>query len=132
MVEMSNEMLDSLGVQINAIEFDSVFTLTVFDKSVARVTFPAGIYAPNVDHSESHDVDIDSDEWEALTGFTQQYSYRGAVNHSSEFIGRGIAGELVRLAEDEPQTFVVVVVSAGVLDEHEEDEPVGWAILRKV
>lgn len=155
---MSNKMLESLAQQINAVELDSVFTLTVFDAGVARLSFPDGVYAPNVLHSETDDVSIDDPSWEALKGFTGQYGYNGAVNHPSEFVGREIARELARLAEDEPQTFVMVSVEVEASDEevHEvaaregfdtatddgwaqardmadgEQDAAGWAILRKI
>lgn len=133
MVEMmSSKRLDLLAQAIQDLSFDEAFTITVFDEAVSRLSFPSGVYAPNVDHSDHHDIDIDDPGWEALTGFTGQYGYSGAVMHASEFVGREIARELVRLADDEPQTFVMVVVSAGVLEDGEEDEPAGWAILRKV
>lgn len=131
-VDMSNKMLESLAQQINAVELDSAFTLTVFDAGVARLSFPDGMYAPDVYHSEENDVEIFDDGWEALTGFTGQDGYNGAVNHASEFVGREIARELVRLAEDEPQTYVMVTVEVASEVEGRDAIPAGWAILRKL
>lgn len=132
MMEISNEMLDVLAANVGAVDFDHPFTVTVFDSKVWRLEDAHGVYAPNVDHNDHHDIDIDEPGWEALTGFTGQHGYNGACMHSSEYVSRAIAAELVRLAEDEPQTYVMVVVSAGVVEDDEEDEPAGWAILRKV
>lgn len=132
MMEFSNAMLDVVAANVSALDFDHPFTITVFDEKVWRIDHPEGVYAPNVDHSESHDIDIDEPGWEAFTGFTGQFGYNGACLHASEGVSRRIAEELVRLAVDEPQTYVMVVVSAGVIEDGDSDEPAGWAILRKV
>lgn len=155
---MSNKRLDALAAAIQSAEFDQPFTITVFDPRVTRLSFPDGVYAPSVFHDEEADVRIGDDGWEALKGFTAQYGYRGAVNHSSEFVGREIARELVRLAEEEAQTFVMVTVEVEASDDEVKDkarelgldyttdagwdaareaadgeqEAAGWAILHKV
>jgi len=132
-----------------------------------------GVYAPEVYHSETDDIEIDGvagrrgETWEALYGYTGQYSYNGAVMHSSEFLGGGLADDILST----PGTYVVVVVNvepyvafphewsdSGVrcircgligngsdngsceshvrynveltLDDDEDPEPAGWAILR--
>ncbi len=117
--------LQALGELLNSQDFDHPFTLT--PQGEVRDA-DQGAYAPSVYNSSVNDVDIDGDGWEALTGLTGQYSYNGAVMHSSEFIGSQIAGYMLDLAEGEPQTFAVVMVE----DLTEEDaEPIGWAILRR-
>lgn len=131
---MSDGMLDVLATEIQALDLDSPFTVTVFDENVWRLTFPDGVYAPSVFHDEETDVRIDDVAgWEALTGFTGQQGYNGAVNHASEFVGREIARELVRLAEDGPQTYVMCVVYVFVDGEMSDTaDAAGWAILRRV
>lgn len=54
-----------------AIEFDSPFTV-----APGGNVFPPlfGIYAPSVLHSESEDIEIGSDTWEAFSvGYTGQH-----------------------------------------------------------
>lgn len=152
-------LFDVMAANVQAIEFDHPFTITVHAETVWQLTHPDGVYAPSVFHDEETDVRIDDQAgWEALTGFTGQDRYNGAVNHSSEFVGRSIARELVRLAEDEPQTYVLCVVNVEASDDEvkekarelgldyttdagwdaardaadEEQEAAGWTILRKV
>lgn len=126
-------MFDAMAANVQAIEFDHPFTITVHAETVWKLSHPDGVYAPSVFHDEETDVRIDDVAgWEALTGFTGQDRYNGAVNHASEFVGREIARELVRLAEDEPQTYVITSVEVEPDDDDPEPEPAGWAILRRV
>lgn len=100
-------------------EFDHPFTVG----EGGSLADARDVYAPEVYHDPDGDIEIISDEWEALTGFTGQYSYNGAVMHASEYLGGGLARHVL----DNPGTYVVVAVE--VLDDH--DHPAGWAILRK-
>lgn len=95
------------------------------------------IYAPTVYHVDDqqppHDIEVHpgarGDRWEALTGFTGQYSYNGAVLHASEFIGGGLERHLL----EHPGVYVstaVEVLSIGDGGVEEDPEPAGWAILR--
>ncbi len=84
-----------------------------------------GMYAPSLDGGN-----LDSDEWELVTGgYTQQYGYNGPIMHSSEQIGG-------RLAEDilaEPGVYVSLVANAEPDEDDDPDdylEPEGWAIAR--
>ncbi len=81
-----------------------------------------GTYAPSLDSE-----DLDSDEWELITGgYTQQYGYNGPIMHASEQIGG-------RLAEDilaEPGVYVSLVANAEPDDDDDDPEPEGWAIAR--
>lgn len=79
------------------------------------------VYAPEVYHSDTDDVEVADDRWEPLTGYTGQYSYSGAVMHPSETLGGHLADDILTT----PGVYVLVVVE--VLDE---DEPAGWAVLR--
>ncbi len=93
-------------------EFDHPFTVTA---AGALADAPAGIYAPNVWHDETTDIDMEGaeDKWEALTDYTGQHGYSGAVMHASEYLGGGIARDIL----DTPGVYVVVVVN--VLPEDE-------------
>lgn len=111
------EMIE-LGHDIQALDFGTSFVVHPNGQMLR-----SDVYAPDVFHDDDADITIDgvpmreSTRWEALTGMTGQHGYRGAVMHSSEFIGSGIAARLAEIAEDEPQTFVVVVVEV-----HPEDD----------
>ena len=87
-----------------------------------------GVYAPEVYHDSANDVEVYGDNWEPLTGYTGQYSYNGAVMHSSEYIG----GRLARDILETPGTYVVVVVNVHADADGFEPEPAGWAILKQV
>lgn len=63
-------------------------------------------YAPEVYHSETNDIEIQGDGWQALTGYTGQYGYDGAVMHPSEYIGGTLADDILATAG----TYVVVAV----------------------
>lgn len=126
--EWTGPELDDLARKIDAVEFDHVF---VMDGSVLgfRHEFPSNVYAPTVEHDTMCDIRIDGvpvaeSPWSALTGFTGQQSYNGAVMHSSEYIGRAIAEHMSYLSQDEPVTFVVCVVN-----DPADDEPAGWCVL---
>lgn len=117
--------LVALAKQIQAIEFDHVFTL----HPDGTISEPRDVWAPSVYNDPTGDVWIEDDRWRCMTGLTGQYSYHGACMHSSEYVGRGVAGAMLKQAQDEPVTFALVVVE--VLpddDEDESDEPAGWAI----
>lgn len=110
--------MSTLAEEINALEFDTVFT--VRDGEV--IVLP-NEYAPSVYHDETSDVLIDGDEWDCLTGLTGQYGYHGAVMHPSEFIGNGVADVIEEYAVDDGAMFAIVVVY-----DMDDDEPIGWAI----
>lgn len=106
-------------------DFDHVFEV---DETGALHSV-AGEYAPEVFHSETSDIEIMGGGWEALTGFTGQHGYRGAVLHSSEYVGGGLADHILAT----PGTYVTVVVQVLPEDaDGEEGEVAGWAVLRKV
>jgi hypothetical protein len=58
------------------------------------------------------------------TGYTQQYSYRGPIMHTSEFIGGRLAMDILA----DPGVYVSVVVST---DENGDDNVAGWAVAKK-
>lgn len=146
-----HERFEYLGVRIQKIDFDTVFKVypdeqdgdTEDDRSDILTTVPY-LHAPTAwievdddgNDTGERDIWLDSPDWTALTGMTGQHGYNGAVMHPSEFIGCGIAQELVRLCETgdeqypyEPQAFVVVAV--GVMNEAgTSDDVAGWAILQ--
>ena len=161
----------STHAELQAIaDFDHPFTVS----DDGTLSDAHDVYAPEVYHSETDDIEIDGiagrrgETWEALYGYTGQYSYNGAVMHSSEFLGGGLADDILST----PGTYVVVVVEcesvvtyphewspsgarcvrtgcnvvgagpgdgsceshpdydAELVDDDEDPEPAGWAILR--
>lgn len=117
---MTNTEIDfaELAVKIDRVEFDVPFR--ILPDGPERVS---DVFAPEVYHSETDDIEIQGDGWRAITGFTSQHGYRGAVMHRSEFIGSGIARCLVE--DFDPETIFVVVV----VEVHDEESPAGWALL---
>lgn len=130
----TDDMRRVIAAQVQAFDFDHVFTLTHVGVRDWRISEPENVWAPEVYVSEDGKVDIESDAWETgvTTGMSGQYSYNGPVMHSSELIGPGIAEAMMFAAEEEPQTFTVVVVYGDGDGEDEDPAPAGWTILRKV
>jgi len=113
---------------LRRVEFDVPFTVG----HSGNVYNPAtrDVHAPSVWHDETDDIVIDGEGWEALTGYTGQYSYNGAVMHASEQLSGRLADDILTT----PGTYVLVVVE--VLEDDGEDtgeypEPAGWAVLRR-
>jgi len=100
-------------------EFDCPFTVD----SNESVTASKDIYAPSVYSNDDTDIVIDSPDWSALTGYTGQHGYNGAVMHSSEYFG----GKLYADVMSTPGTYAIVEVR-DILDD---DEPVGWCVVRR-
>jgi hypothetical protein len=103
-------------------EFDEVFTVHE-DLSVEQSLY----FAPSVFHDEAEDVLIDTPQWTALTGWTGQYGYKGAVMHASEQFEGGIRDHVLAT----PGTYVLSVVNVMAEEGDEDPEPAGWAVLRK-
>lgn len=119
-------MFKTLAHEIQNVEFDATFTITV-DGHVRRT----GDHAPGVYHDEVDDVVIESDEWEgAVRGCTGQYGYLGNVMHSSELIGPAIARHLYE-TNDAGTVFAVVAVYVLPVGDQDEDEVAGWTIVRR-
>ena len=119
----------TLATAIQTVDFDHPFMIV--DGLVADA--PGNVYAPYVYHSETDDIDIEQlpgDGWQAIKGFTGQYSYHGSVMHPSEYIGDAIADHLREIADENRET-VFVIVSVDVLPDDEDDdpEPAGWTVL---
>lgn len=108
---------------------DNLNSLVEFD--TAFIVTPEGIegahevYVPNVYNDDVSDIYIESSLWETLTGYTGQYSYNGAVLHSSEYLGGGLARDIL---EDVGGIYAVTVVE----DMDDPDNPAGWCVLKYV
>lgn len=105
-------------------EIGHVFTVTDDGRVIDG---PRGVYAPEVYHSDTDDIEVYGDGWEPLTGYTGQYGYRGAVMHPSEYLGGRLAEDILST----PGTYVVTVVDTPPDDDDSGPELVGWAVLRR-
>jgi hypothetical protein len=137
--DMTMDQIDKLGKEIDGRETDDVFQVC----RNGTVDGPAGIYGPeSVEHDDEHDILIDGvplkaatgKGWQALTGYTGQDRYSGAVMHVSEFIGGGLAEGIIEMsaeaeAEGEPLLWTICVVNVEPDDDDPEPEPAGWAVL---
>lgn len=115
------EQYDSL----RAVEFGEVFT--VGRSGMLYRHTPSDVYAPECFHSEVDDVEIPGGGWEPLTGYTGQYSYNGAVMHASEYLGGRLADDILGT----PGVYCLVAVEV-LSEDGLEEEPAGWAVLRRV
>jgi hypothetical protein len=120
-----------LGEAIQALEFDTVFTL----HADGTIVPTHGTYAPQAYIAES-DGDCGDhvlpDGWKwATRGMSAQWGYSGPVMHASEYIGDAIAGELHRWTEDGPQLYAIIEVGYQNEDGEFDETPAGWAIVRK-
>lgn len=101
----------------DVMEFDHV----IYSHGDGTVSEPGGMWAPEVYYDDETDIDIMGDGWTALTGWTGQYGYNGAVMHQSEFIGGALADHIIQTRG----YYVAVVVE----DVDDPDALVGWAVL---
>lgn len=97
-------------------EFDCVIRVHE-DGTVERAD---GIYAPSL-----YDDELDSDKWTMMNGYSGQYGYRGPIMHNSEFIGGGMAKDILA----EPGVYVALV-SYYTVDEDDENDVEGWAVAK--
>lgn len=102
------------------VEFDSAFIVTS-----EGIDSTHGVYVPTVYNDDATDIYIESNKWEALTGYTGQYSYNGAVLHSSEYLGGGLARDILA---DVGGVYAVSVVE----DMDDPENPAGWCVLKYV
>lgn len=104
------------------VQFDSPFRVN----ADGTVTQPlSDVYAPTVMNDDTADIEIDSDDWTALTGYTGQYGYGGAVMHPSEYL----AGGMARVILETPGIYVVTEVIDPDDDDGDHD-PIGWCLLK--
>lgn len=86
-------------------------------------------------HADDSDIkgQAEAAGWRLLQGYTGQYSYNGPVMHPSEFIGGGMARDIL----DTPGYYVALVVEAPCNYEGDSEcdietgcecEPAGWAV----
>lgn len=113
---------------METIEFDTAYSAVTGERT--------GDYVPTVESDDAEDVLIDGmppaypteDGWHALTGYTRQYGYRGAVMHPSETADDDTIREWVRDAGGD--VFAIVTVEAPCTpDDQCNHAPAGWAVI---
>jgi hypothetical protein len=112
-------MLKTLADKIQALEFDTVFSIE--DGAVVE---RHDLYAPSVYNDPDNDIYLDDSRWDCFTGLSGQYGYNGAVMHSSELFGVNLALYLL----DYAQQCDDVVFSLVVVNDLDDEDAVGWAI----
>ncbi|MBT2484785.1 MULTISPECIES: hypothetical protein [unclassified Microbacterium] len=114
---------------MSTFEFDSTYSALTGENV-------GGVYIPTVEHSDTADILIDGvglvdgpgplGEWSALTGYTGQHGYRGAVMHPSETADDDTIREWVRDAGGDVFAIVEVREDDGSFPD---GDPIGWAII---
>lgn len=86
-------------------------------------------------HADDSDIigQAEREGWELLTGYSGQYSYRGPVMADAEYIGGGLARDILA----EPGIYVSVIVNVTAPEdapnaEEIEETPAGWAVARRI
>lgn len=115
---------------METIEFDGVYSAVTGERVRTE-------WAPDVMNDPSSDIAVYGDGWHALTGYTQQHGYRGAVMHPSETADDDTIREWVRDAGGDVFALVVVESPCGDGCQDAADceeyghtgEPAGWAAI---
>lgn len=101
--------LDGFPTIPGARDYAALSDLMEFDHPITvhadgRITDgPAGVYAPDLlDVIDA--ADFQSDTWELMSGYSGQDRYAGPIMHDSEFIGGGLARDILTT----PGTYVAV------------------------
>lgn len=115
--------------QLNGlVEFDSPFEVTADGEVVTPLS---GVYAPSVyqysdeDGQSVGDPEIDGEGWDFVDGYSGQSGYSGPVMHPSEYLGGGMARDVLA----EPGIYAVTEV----VDPEDEDpgDPIGWVLVKR-
>jgi len=114
-------------MDLNAMmEFDHVIQVHA-DGSVTDA--PKSVHAPESVYDDSLESVYLGDDWSLLTGYTGQYGYNGPTMHPSEFIGGGLARDILA----QPGYYVALLSCADDTDDPEADDDnlAGWAVAFK-
>lgn len=109
---------DNVNALNDATEFDHPFSVHPADESgaVTITDGPPSLYAPSL-----IDGELDDDRWAFVDGYSGQYSYGGPIMHDSEFLGGGMARDVL----EQPGTYVLVAAQYLCTDEeHANGDPV--------
>jgi len=106
---MTAATIDTLN---DMMEFDHVIRV----HADGTVTDEPGVYAPDL-HDDDEPIG-----WTLLDGYSGQYGYSGPIMHASEYIGGGLARDILAT----PGVYVALVNYLS-----DDEEPEGWAVARK-
>lgn len=138
-----------------AVEFDSPFRIvgqmqdgrSVIENPLASVYAPSVYLYTDKDHNGVGEEEIDNvawnepqKTWEVVNGYSGQHGYSGPTMHASEFLGGGMARDVL---ENVGAVYVIVAVEClpdWQIDENDEDDvflgqviqdnPAGWMLLK--
>jgi hypothetical protein len=113
------------AIELADVEWDTPFRVT--ERRNAVHLRDGSLWTPDVYCVPDGDVEVESDRWEALTGFTGQYAYHGAILHPSEYLGGGLARHII----DNPGIYMVTEVRDEDL-QYPDGDPIGWCVLRLI
>lgn len=122
---LSTQDIIDLAAKLEKIEYNTPFVLSE-NGGWLPVIIDTPLPEAVRDEDDSWGVRLDDlypvkgKEWNLIHGMSAQYSYNGASMHPSEFIGRGMAEEMLRLSEGDPQVFLILEIN--------EDELGSWCI----
>lgn len=105
---------------MSAFEFDTAYSAVTGEQHL-------GENIPDVQLDPTADVYVSSG-WMALTGYTQQHGYRGAVMHPSETMSDEAVREAVREAGGDLFAIVEVRDEDGSFPD---GDAIGWAVVYK-
>lgn len=122
------------------VEFDCPFIVGAQDDGETIIEDDPDTYAPCVidyidrDGSSIGEMDVDDSAWEPVSGYSGQHGYRGPEMHASEFLGGGMARDVLA---DTGAVYVIVAVTNlpewEATDEETEDvrnSESGWVLLK--
>lgn len=106
----------------SVMEFDHVIRV----HEDGSVTDEPNIFAPELLAFEGGELE-DLGSWELLDGYSGQHGYSGPIMHNSEYIGGGMADDILST----PGVYVALVCTW--LDTPEDEDNIeGWAVARLV
>lgn len=125
----------------DVMEFDHVIVV----HEDGTVSDAENVYAPDIRmevdadgqplHADDSDIigQAEREGWELLTNYSGQHGYHGPVMEDAEYIGGGLARDIL----EEPGVYVVVIVNVMAPEdapnaEELEETPAGWAVARKL
>lgn len=122
------------------VEFDSPFIIGAQGGKETWIADVGSVYAPGVydyvdqEGSPVGSLEIESDKWEAVRGYSSQQGYSGPEMHPSEYLGGGMARDV--LADTGAIYVVCAVTNLPFWEATEEetndvmDSTAGWVLLK--
>lgn len=106
------------------IEFDTAFAFNGQHITVNRSIIIPSVYVD--DTPDPSTLTIESDQWQAITGFSGQHGYDGPIMHPSEQFSPNVLRSLY-----ETHGTNAIYALTEVIDADDPDALVGWAILKR-